>query len=107
MATINFDSPNDTICAISTPPGIGGIAVIRISGSDAIPIADSIFTSVHPGKTLGNQPANKALFGTIHDQDNIIDEVIATLKGIKCRSNTSCGDQLALALEDYKRRKSY
>lgn len=31
-----------------------------------------------------------------------IDEVIATLKGIKCRSNTSCGDQLALALIDYK-----
>ena len=31
-----------------------------------------------------------------------IDEVISTLKGIKCRSNTSCGDQLALALEDYK-----
>ncbi len=34
-----------------------------------------------------------------------IDEVISTLKGIKCRANTSCGDQLALALEDYKRRK--
>ena len=31
-----------------------------------------------------------------------VDEVIAILKGIKCRSNTSCGDQLALALEDYK-----
>ena len=31
-----------------------------------------------------------------------IDEVIATLKGIKCRSNTSCGDQLALALIEYK-----
>lgn len=31
-----------------------------------------------------------------------IDNVIATLKGIKCRSNTSCGDQLALALESYK-----
>ena len=31
-----------------------------------------------------------------------IDEVISTLKGIKCRSNTSCGDQLALALIDYK-----
>ena len=31
-----------------------------------------------------------------------VDEVIATLKGIKCRSNTSCGDQLAIALEDYK-----
>ncbi|MBE7087300.1 MAG: TIGR03905 family TSCPD domain-containing protein [Clostridiales bacterium] len=31
-----------------------------------------------------------------------IDEVIATLKGIKCRANTSCGDQLATALLDYK-----
>lgn len=31
-----------------------------------------------------------------------VDEVISTLKGIKCRSNTSCGDQLALALEEYK-----
>ena len=31
-----------------------------------------------------------------------VDEVIATLKGIKCRSNTSCGDQLAIALEEYK-----
>ncbi len=34
-----------------------------------------------------------------------IDEVISILKGIKCRANTSCGDQLALALEDYKKRK--
>ncbi|MBE7083879.1 MAG: TIGR03905 family TSCPD domain-containing protein [Clostridiales bacterium] len=33
-----------------------------------------------------------------------VDEVISTLKGIKCRSNTSCGDQLALALEDYKQK---
>ena len=31
-----------------------------------------------------------------------IDEVISLLKGIKCRSNTSCGDQLALALIEYK-----
>ena len=31
-----------------------------------------------------------------------VDEVISTLKGIKCRSNTSCGDQLAIALEEYK-----
>ena len=34
-----------------------------------------------------------------------IDEVISTLKGIKCRSNTSCGDQLAVALEEYKHKK--
>ncbi len=35
-----------------------------------------------------------------------IDEVISTLKGIKCRSNTSCGDQLAIALENYKEKKN-
>ena len=34
-----------------------------------------------------------------------IDEVISLLKGIKCRSNTSCGDQLATALEKYKYKK--
>ncbi len=33
-----------------------------------------------------------------------IDEVISLLKGIKCRSNTSCGDQFALALTEYKTR---
>ena len=35
-----------------------------------------------------------------------IDEVISLLKGIKCRSNTSCGDQLATALEKYKFKKA-
>jgi uncharacterized protein (TIGR03905 family) len=35
-----------------------------------------------------------------------IDEVISLLKGIKCRSNTSCGDQLAKALENYKFKKA-
>lgn len=34
-----------------------------------------------------------------------IDEVIAILEGIKCRSNTSCGDQLAQALKEYKLKK--
>ena len=35
-----------------------------------------------------------------------IDEVIATLKGIKCRGNTSCGDQLAKALIEYQQAKN-
>jgi tRNA modification GTPase len=34
--------PKDTICAISTPPGVGGIAVIRVSGPEAVPIARKI-----------------------------------------------------------------
>lgn len=36
-----------------------------------------------------------------------VNEVIATLKGIKCRSNTSCGDQLAKALEEYLYKKDH
>ncbi len=35
-----------------------------------------------------------------------VDEVISLLKGIRCRSNTSCGDQLATALEIYKNKKN-
>lgn len=35
-----------------------------------------------------------------------IDDVISILKGIKCRGNTSCGDQLAIALEKYKEKKA-
>ncbi|MBP3429708.1 MAG: tRNA uridine-5-carboxymethylaminomethyl(34) synthesis GTPase MnmE, partial [Barnesiella sp.] len=40
---LNKPIPEDTICAISTAPGMGGIAVIRISGTNAIIITDRIF----------------------------------------------------------------
>ena len=41
-------------------------------------------------------------YGKVLVDGKDVDEVIATLKGIKCRSTTSCGDQLALALIEYK-----
>ncbi|MFR3548968.1 MAG: hypothetical protein ACLTTW_01025, partial [Coprobacter sp.] len=34
---------NDTICAVSTAPGVGGIAVIRVSGKDAVMITEHIY----------------------------------------------------------------
>jgi len=37
-------SASETVCAISTPSGVGGIAVIRVSGADAIPICDKLFS---------------------------------------------------------------
>ena len=49
------------------------------------------------GGCSGNLQAMSRLVKNKH-----IDEIIATLKGIKCRSNTSCGDQFAIALEKYK-----
>ncbi len=52
-------------------------------------------------KFIGGCSGNLQAIAKLVD-DKPIDEVIATLKGIKCRSNTSCGDQLARALIEYK-----
>lgn len=68
-----------TICAISTSPGIGAIAVIRISGSEAIQIADKIFKSPNKNKLLIEQSANTLHFGQIVFRDEIIDEVIVAV----------------------------
>ncbi len=53
-----------TICAISTSPGVGAIAVIRLSGNNAISITEKIFVSPDSKKKLINQPANTLHFGT-------------------------------------------
>ncbi|MDE5941624.1 MAG: tRNA uridine-5-carboxymethylaminomethyl(34) synthesis GTPase MnmE, partial [Muribaculaceae bacterium] len=68
---------DDTICAISTPPGVGGIAVIRISGPRAIEIADRLWH----GKALDTAPSHTARFGTIEDPDThqTLDEAVATV----------------------------
>ena len=52
---------SSTIVALATPPGVGAIGVIRLSGSRAIIIADTIFK----GKRLENQPSHTAHFGEI------------------------------------------
>ncbi len=65
----------DTICAISTPQGIGGIAVVRISGSDAILIADKLFHGKH---TLSDAPGYSAHYGTFADTDDVIATVFRT-----------------------------
>lgn len=70
---------NDTtICAISTPPGIGGIAVVRISGQKAISIVDHIFLKPNYQK-LVNQKAGTLHFGHIIMGDEILDEVVVSL----------------------------
>lgn len=72
-------SDQDTICAISTPPGTGGIAVIRLSGKESIAIADKIFHSAVKGKWLGSQKANTLHTGMIMEGDNPVDEVVIAL----------------------------
>ena len=54
---------------------------------------------------LGGCNGNLKAISKLVDGKNI-DEVISTLSGIKCRSNTSCPDQLATALTEYKQKNS-
>ncbi|QEM08853.1 tRNA uridine-5-carboxymethylaminomethyl(34) synthesis GTPase MnmE [Mucilaginibacter rubeus] len=65
----------DTIVALATPNGVGAIAVIRLSGPDAISIANSVFK----GKDLSKQASHTIHFGSIADGDLILDEVLVSL----------------------------
>jgi tRNA modification GTPase len=66
---------SSTIVALATPPGVGAIGVIRLSGPRAILVADKIFK----GKRLENQPSHTAHFGKIVAEDGrILDEVLIT-----------------------------
>ena len=65
----------DTIVALATPQGIGAIGVIRLSGKEAITIANEVFF----GKDLTQQASHTIHFGTIRDQEKVLDEVLVSL----------------------------
>ena len=65
-----------TICAISTAYGVGGIAVIRVSGEQAITIVDSLFVGRVP---LREAAANTIHFGRIQREKEILDEVLCSV----------------------------
>ncbi|MEI6678259.1 MAG: tRNA uridine-5-carboxymethylaminomethyl(34) synthesis GTPase MnmE [Mariniphaga sp.] len=65
-----------TICAISTPHGSGGIAVIRLSGKESINIAEKVYSSPVRDKKLSEQKANTLHFGTLKSGEETIDEVV-------------------------------
>lgn len=68
-------SLSDTITAIATPQGQGALGIVRISGEKALSIADTIFK----GKQLSAQPSHTLHFGTIRNDDKVIDEVVVSL----------------------------
>ena len=70
---------NDTIAAISTAPGVGGIGIIRVSGIDAIQIVDKVFKSASR-KTLMESQSHTIHYGHIVNKENkVIDEVLVML----------------------------
>lgn len=68
-------SMDDTICAISTPLGVGGISIIRVSGEEAIEIVSSIYK----GKNLKSVPSHTINYGHIIKGDEVIDEVMVSV----------------------------
>jgi tRNA modification GTPase len=71
----NISQKEDTIVALATPNGVGAIGVIRLSGPDAITIANSVFK----GKDLEKQASHTIHFGNIIDDGVVLDEVLASV----------------------------
>lgn len=70
---------NDTIIALATPSGVGAIAVIRLSGENAITIANAFFKSIKKGKTLINQKTHTIHLGHIIHNNIVLDEVLVSV----------------------------
>ena len=66
---------DDTIVALATPPGIGAIAVIRLSGSKALQIIDELF----PSKKISEQSSHTTHVGLLVDEGEKLDEVVISL----------------------------
>ena len=79
---LSADYSRQTICAVATAFGAAGIAVVRVSGADAIRVVDSLFRGKHP---LCEVPTHTAHYGTIGSPaldgsgQNVLDEVVCTV----------------------------
>lgn len=69
---------SDTIAAISTPYGKGGIALIRVSGDDAVAVAGRVFRA-KSGRSLTDTPAGRAVYGDLYADGVRIDDGIVTV----------------------------
>ena len=69
------NSHSDTIVALATAPGVGAIAVIRLSGDRCVEVVSGVFQ----GKDLSKQKSHTIHFGNIMDGDHVVDEVLVSL----------------------------
>lgn len=69
---------NDVICAISTAPGMGAIAVLRLSGEGAVALTDRVFVA-SSGRDLAGVAGNTVHFGRVLDGEDLVDEVLVTV----------------------------
>ncbi|MBK27843.1 MAG: tRNA uridine-5-carboxymethylaminomethyl(34) synthesis GTPase MnmE [Verrucomicrobiales bacterium] len=80
MPPIRTSMVEDTIAAIATPLGQGGIAIIRISGENAVSIGDNVFRSLSKAtKHLSSAKSHTIHYGHIVHNDQLIDEVMVSI----------------------------
>ena len=72
-----MDRMHKTVCALATPPGAGGIAVVRISGPEAYPIVSKVFVPLHRQKSVLEARGYTALFGHYTLRGAEMDETVA------------------------------
>jgi tRNA modification GTPase len=74
-----MNSPEDTIAAIATPLGEGGLAVIRLSGPEALAVADGCFASPRNEVRPSGVATHTVHYGRIQKQGQMVDEVLLTV----------------------------
>jgi tRNA modification GTPase len=72
---MNDDS---TICAVSTPPGRSGIGIVRLSGPNAVSIAER-FVSATNNRPLSEQKPNRLVHAHVIDENDVVDEVLVSV----------------------------
>jgi len=70
-----FSAWSDTIIALATPPGIGALGIIRLSGRDCFGIINALF----PSKDLLTQPSHTLHVGLLKKEEEVLDEVVVSL----------------------------
>lgn len=82
----------DTIAAIATAPGEGGIAIIRVSGPDALSVADRVFQGKGPPPS--RRPTHTIAWGRIMDQGRAVDEALLLI--MRAPHSYTCEDVVEL-----------
>lgn len=67
-----------TIAAIATAQAAAGLGTVKISGENALTVADSVFSAVS-GKKISETPGYRALYGKVHDGETVIDDAVALI----------------------------
>ena len=75
IMSLKLSGWNDTIVALATPPGVGALGIIRLSGTNAIAIVNQLF----PSKNLEIAPSHTLHVGLLQNADLVIDEVVISL----------------------------